>query len=545
MTLSPKHLELHDVYRVIIKCALLLLPFPILQLAELFVFPIDLFTFRVWEAALAEPYNYPGPFYPNLYVKKDREFGDRYRLGGANMGEKKSVEWYIDTYGWRNRPEIEKSDQYDIVVLGDSNIVGSFLDQKDTLSETLSSRERLIAYSYSFGSRHVTPFFSDPRIKVKAPKLVVSESKVGNWDTNNSYLANFYETPDGSLDVIDIGQDFVTGPYSLPHNLFFERLYSRLSKQPMFHYAKSELRVDFTRTLNARSDFIVGKINKPGAEENSGWHVDNWVVEGGVFEPLQHEHKPAFSLRSVGSNSYWHTGKFISKSSDGNIVVRFDARNTITPSRHRAYIFENGSYRSVGEILTDRNWRTFEIPISTSPGNLLELQIDQLDTWQSLSIRDVQVMGGGSLPFLITKPPIHIHMSAWGSDSSACAEDSAGLQDCRQWVVSTTSNGYVQSPVLPQAGEGGLLIRFEVRTDQPASAFSRIYLFEGDKYRGVAQYAFDSEWREFSLLLNPNNSAPLKVQVDFPGSVGAIAIRNFIATPVERIGAPRSNHVVQ
>src|SRR5258706_14712801 len=140
MTGSARSMELRNFRRLSLQAALLVLPFLGTLFLELFVLPVDLFTFRVWEAALATPYRYPGAFYPDLHVKKLKEYGDHYREGDPNKVRAKAVEWHIDGYGWRNRPEIERRKNYDVVVLGDSNIVGSFLDQHDTLTEALSAR---------------------------------------------------------------------------------------------------------------------------------------------------------------------------------------------------------------------------------------------------------------------------------------------------------------------------------------------------------------------------------------------------------------------
>jgi len=60
MTASSGSMELKCLRRIGFRSALLLLPFLVLQLLELFVFPIQFFTFRVWEEALSTPYRYPG-----------------------------------------------------------------------------------------------------------------------------------------------------------------------------------------------------------------------------------------------------------------------------------------------------------------------------------------------------------------------------------------------------------------------------------------------------------------------------------------------------
>jgi hypothetical protein len=533
MTVSSGSSELRDLYRLGLRGALLLLPFLFLLLLELFVLPIDLFTFRIWEAALAAPYRYPGPFYPNLYIKKGMEYGDRYRLGDPSQIKAKPVEWFTDSYGYRNRPETEKQDRYNVVVLGDSNFVGGFLDQKDTLTEVLSARAKRVAYSYSYGSDHISLYFSDPRMARKHGDLLVVESKVGNWETTQDYLRNFNVGFDGLLYVVDRSKEFSSNFYKPARKPFLEAFDSRLTKQAMLNCFKANLAADFTVPIRNNSELFVGRSGLVPSDQTA-WRPFNWVVSGGA-RPLPEELQPALAILPMGQNSYWHTERFVSTQADGKIIVRFEAKNSLTPSRHRVWIFEDGSYRPVGEFVATSSWLTFEIPITTNPGSILEFQIDQPDAWQSLSVRDVHVIGGRQ-PALATKAPMVIPMSAWTGtgEGAACKSNNGGVQNCWQWPI-TGKNGYVQTPVLPEPGEGGMLIRFEARTDKPATAFSSIYLFEGTNYRVVAQYAFGSEWREYKLFLQPNRSVPIKIQVDFPGSVDTLAIRNFCAEPVERL----------
>jgi hypothetical protein len=289
--------------------------------------------------------------------------------------------------------------------------------------------------------------------------------------------------------------------------------------------------------LDIQVEDFVGTACLAAAAGVDGWRPLNWTVVGSEFKPLPEESQPAFIIRATGPNSYWHTERFICIHSCGKIIVRLDAKNSVESSRHRAYIFEDGSFRSVGELVTGIEWRTFEIPIKTNSGSILEFQIDQPDASQWLSIRNFHVIGGGplligggSLP-LVRQAPVAIPMAAWvGEAGIPCAETDG--HDCRQWPV--TGMGFVQTPVLPQPGEAGLLIRFETRTNRPAATFASIYLFEGDKYRTVAQYAFGSAWREFTLLLEPCSAAPIKVQIDYPDGVESLSIRDFQAIPVVR-----------
>ena len=252
------------------------MPFLALQLIELFVLPIDFFTFRVWEAALATPYRYPGAFYPELHVRKVREYGDYYRIEGEQFKKQsKAVEWFTDRNGMRNRPEVEQCEKYDIVVLGDSNIVGSFLDQKDMLTEVLSARSGKTAYSYSIAHDIVSLFFNDARLAAKSAGLLVVESKVGNWTANNSSLINFRELPDGSLEIVDRKGEFERNFHAPARNLAMEKLDSRLQKQAMYHWFRASLATDFAVPKRSGGEVFFGSPVRGAPGNGTGWRPLN------------------------------------------------------------------------------------------------------------------------------------------------------------------------------------------------------------------------------------------------------------------------------
>lgn len=386
--------ESRDARRVFIRCLLLLCPFVILQALELFVLPIDLFTFRVWEAAVADPYRYPGGFYPNLHVKKEKEYG-YYQRGDASADQGKPAEWFTDSYGWRNRPEIEKQDRYDIVVVGDSNVAGSFLDQKDTLAEVLGAKSGKVCYSYAIGVDPVSLFFSDPRMAKKSPGLLVVQTRAGNWSSNHLNLSNFRETPEGLLEVVDRSQEFTTDYYSSNRNHFMEKLASRLPKQSMFYWLKAKLSVDFTVPDRRKNKFLLAPTRPADSAKEAGWRPTGWKVENGDFMPMPGEPQPALKIKAAGPYSLWRTERFVSIHPDGRIIARFEARNSVTASRVRVVMFEDGVYSSVREFIVAKGWQAFEIPFTVNPNSALEFQIEQEDDWQWLSLRDFRAIGGG------------------------------------------------------------------------------------------------------------------------------------------------------
>jgi hypothetical protein len=160
--------------RFFLKCAILAAPFAALLAIELFVLPIDFFAFRPWEALLArEIHPAAGPFYPNMHLVK-LESADQL---GFKDPHPKINEWFTDKYGFRNRPSVADDRSYDIVVIGDSNVVGSNLDQKQIISEVLSRKCKCSTYSYGSGGKR--QYMTDPRFKKHPPRAVVAEARTG------------------------------------------------------------------------------------------------------------------------------------------------------------------------------------------------------------------------------------------------------------------------------------------------------------------------------------------------------------------------------
>lgn len=273
---------------------------------------------------------------------------------------------------------------------------------------------------------------------------------------------------------------------------------------------------------------FVGAECVTSSAPDQGWRPTNWILNGD-FKPLPDESQPALEFRANSPNSYWQIERFVATREDGRIVLRFDAKNSESPSLHRIYLFEDESYFSVGQFVAESEWRSFEVPITAKANCILRLQIDQPDAHQWLAIRNLRIVNADAIP-VVHHEPVVIPMDNWigGDGATSVLEDG---HDCRQWPVAGRK-GYAQTPVLPTPGESGLLVRFEARADQAAPSFTPIYLFEGEQYRKVADYAFGSEWRTFSLLLNADRAKPIKVQVDYPDAVNMLLIRNFQAIPV-------------
>jgi hypothetical protein len=117
-----------------------------IYVVALSLIPIDTFTFRTWESMIWEGRRPTiGRFYPNIKSVRD-ESGD---LGHNSKYDviKKKVHWKTDTYGFRNSPNILTG--YDIVLVGDSNSVGSGTTQAEILSNQISRKIGSNVFNYS------------------------------------------------------------------------------------------------------------------------------------------------------------------------------------------------------------------------------------------------------------------------------------------------------------------------------------------------------------------------------------------------------------
>ena len=157
--------------KYLLKVALFFSPFALAIGIELFVLPIDFFTFRVWEAVAVKRNTLilRGPFYPKMELTKIEE-GDL--LHHTKFTYKRKAKWITDRYGFRK--EDSGRSRYDIVVIGDSNIAGCGSSQEDMLSEVLEDRLGLSVYSLAPAS--IQSVLYDKRFLDHPPHIVVVSS---------------------------------------------------------------------------------------------------------------------------------------------------------------------------------------------------------------------------------------------------------------------------------------------------------------------------------------------------------------------------------
>ena len=161
------------------RLLLVTLPLAALLVVEALL-PIDAFTFRAWEALEIRsrlvdtravrlfPYTtLPGPFLPDARLALIEE-GD---LGHHTpLAQHRSVSWVTDEWGYRVSPG---GADPELVLVGDSEVVGTGLDQGETIAEVLRNRHDVGAYPYA--PSDLAAFFADRRFSERPPRLLVVE----------------------------------------------------------------------------------------------------------------------------------------------------------------------------------------------------------------------------------------------------------------------------------------------------------------------------------------------------------------------------------
>jgi hypothetical protein len=236
---------------IIARLSLLFAPLVIWQMVELFVLPVDLFTFRFWEALVAQRVHLlPGPFYPNTYLEK-------YSAGDlASRGpRRKLVRFHSDRYGQRNPPRGDKA--FEIVIIGDSNIMGSHIDEPDTIRAEVESRCNCSVYAYGSGLwSNILSFLEDDRFERNPPAYVVLEFRPGDFEQGNMRV---YRPCAGSAfpnrtlvarlcDTVDSRLLQVLAAMGLQEHQTVLAFIDRFHKQPAYHFLHSRL------GLTARDD---------------------------------------------------------------------------------------------------------------------------------------------------------------------------------------------------------------------------------------------------------------------------------------------------
>ena len=257
------------------KVSLLLFPLVMWIAVELFILPADFFTFRHWEAVrVVYAGSLPGPFYPN-YQNIKMSYGDR----ATKTSQPKKIEFITDQYGFRNR-EFIPDHTYDYVLIGDSNIAGSNLDQKNTLAEVLADLCHCSTYNYGSGAPyHIISYVNDIRFKKYPPKNVVLEIRGGDLEWQNIVDVNQCVVDTDNLTNLRrrTCTDHLAGRFE---RLFEDNVQAliwldRLQKFPSFQKFKSAARIAKTKAPEATVPVF---DHASAAEMRLRFHVFNNIV---------------------------------------------------------------------------------------------------------------------------------------------------------------------------------------------------------------------------------------------------------------------------
>lgn len=188
--------------------------------------PINFFTHRIWEALLvySQHNRLPGPFYPNQSIST-QETGDLAPY--TRFAVKKMVTWETDRYGYRKKNS--NLMDYPIVIVGDSTILGTSLDQSQILSEVLERNLKEPVYPYA-PHYNMEAFIADPRFQEHPPKTVI-------------FAMMEWAMPD--LLSAEPSKPHHPQP---PYNLAI--LLDRISKQSVFRYFEARLRQKFKEIMH-------------------------------------------------------------------------------------------------------------------------------------------------------------------------------------------------------------------------------------------------------------------------------------------------------
>jgi alginate O-acetyltransferase complex protein AlgJ len=155
--------------RFFLRLLLFVFPFLLMIGLELFVLPIDFFTFRVWEAVLIREFRsiLPGRFYPRMEITKLETGGDLTHHTPFATG--REVKWMTDRHGFRKKDSQRIKPQ--MVIIGDSNIAGCGLTQEEMLPEVLEHELKVSVYPYAPAG--LNAFLKDLRFQKDPPRVVV------------------------------------------------------------------------------------------------------------------------------------------------------------------------------------------------------------------------------------------------------------------------------------------------------------------------------------------------------------------------------------
>jgi hypothetical protein len=245
-----------------LKLLLFLTPFVLVVLITQLFVPMNGYYFRFWEALQPKRLfgYFSGPFYPSIKMSM-KERGDL--APHTDLSVVKEVVWQTDKYGYRTS---NTSDQHEIIIIGDSNIVGTGVTQEDILSEVVERKMKVSVYPYA--PKTIEAFLQEKRFIKDKPKVVVfaeverSLSELGsaeNFVINSDNTSPFVEKIKlnkqlaSVVTLIDRSFDPLTWLYA-------KRLFTHKDPNPSYVYVSD--RMLFLQGEEANSDIPKEKIKQ-------------------------------------------------------------------------------------------------------------------------------------------------------------------------------------------------------------------------------------------------------------------------------------------
>ena len=216
-----------------LKYFIFFLPFLMAVGIELFLLPIDFFTFRGWET-LVRQRSYgilKGPFYPNMTIIKTEEGGDL-KPSPSCVVKKKDVVWQTDAYGYRKAASSVQI--YPIIVVGDSNTAGGGLSQSEMFSEVLEMRVGKSVYPLAPESAKY--IFKHGLLKRAKPDVIILENI-----ERGILTGNFKIPPDADFRELSFPDKIIWSIRLHPTVQSVAIHIDRALKANMIHYVKARL----------------------------------------------------------------------------------------------------------------------------------------------------------------------------------------------------------------------------------------------------------------------------------------------------------------
>lgn len=154
--------------KFLIKCLFFIIPFFIWLIIE-GILPITTFTFRHQEASLYKTrIPHRSKYYPNINSSMNA-VGDL--CAHTNNSIIKKEVWRTDDWGFRNNEFIENPD---ILIIGDSYVLGCGLSQEETISSKVASKFNYKLKVYNMASSSMREFDKNMKLGIiKKPKLLI------------------------------------------------------------------------------------------------------------------------------------------------------------------------------------------------------------------------------------------------------------------------------------------------------------------------------------------------------------------------------------